>query len=312
MGSHMSLGAALENVHLQTEALGLNDDIELFPLKGVPELIAAIRFTKSDLAVDKTTISFSEHLYTRHTNRKLGKRQKISGHFYNQLQQIVNKFENVNVYYTENEAELDELSEIIAECDQVRLMNELGHEEFYQEIRWNREEAEKSKDGVELSSVDISPGEIAGFKVAGDWKAVELLSDWDQGNAFKKLSLKAVKSASAIIVFTITDFTLTQLINAGMAVEKAWIFADQEGVSVHPILSPAFFFNRLIHGKGEGLPIHLANKLSLLRKRFLRIFPLDLENEGGQKEVFLMKVAIAEDMGARSLRKNKSEIFYKQ
>ncbi len=311
MGSHMSLGAALENVHLQTEALGLTDNIELFPLKDVPELIAAIRFNKSSSAIDNAAISFAEHLYTRRTNRKLGKRQKLKPDFYSQFQQIVSGFENVNLYYTENEAELDELAEIIAECDQVRLLNELGHEEFYQEIRWNREQAEKSKDGVELSSVDISQSEIAGFRVAGDWKAVELLANWDQGNAFKRLSLKAVNSASAIMVFTIPDFTHTGLINAGRAVEKAWIFANREGVSVHPLLSSAFFFNRLIHGNAEGLSAHLTKKLTLLRTRFLGIFPLDSANNGGQKEVFLMKVSIAEDIGARSLRKNKSELFYK-
>ncbi len=178
MGSHMALGAALENVHLQTGALGLNDDVKLFPLKDIPELIAAVRFSKLGLAIDKTAISFAEHLFTRRTNiRKLGKRQKLDAGFYGQLQQIVKGFDNVNLHYTENEADLDELAEIIAECDKVRLLNELGHEEFYHEIRWNKEQAEKSRDGVELKSVDITQGEIAGFQgKAGDWKAVKLIS----------------------------------------------------------------------------------------------------------------------------------------
>jgi hypothetical protein len=248
-------------------------------------------------------------LFTRHTNRKLGKRQKLEPGFYSQLQQVAGKFKNVNIFYTDDEKQLDELSEIIAECDKVRLLNELGHEEFYHEIRWNREEAEKTRDGVELGSVDISQGEIAGFKVAGDWKAVKLLSEWDKGDAFKKLSTKAVKSASAIIIFTIPEFTHTQLINAGMAVQDAWIFSNQQGVSVHPMLSPAFFFNRLIHGKGEEISPQIAEKLYSLRARFLKIFPLD--TAGGQKEVFLMKVAIADDIGVKSLRKDKTELFYK-
>jgi hypothetical protein len=309
MGAHMSLGAALENVHLQSASLSLKDNVELFPLNDVPELIAAIRFTKSHLPADAAAINIAEHLFTRHTNRKLGKRQKLEPGFYSQLQQVAGKFKNVNIFYTDDEKQLDELSEIIAECDKVRLLNELGHEEFYHEIRWNREEAEKTRDGVELGSVDISQGEIAGFKVAGDWKAVKLLSEWDKGDAFKKLSTKAVKSASAIIIFTIPEFTHTQLINAGMAVQDAWIFSNQQGVSVHPMLSPAFFFNRLIHGKGEEISPQIAEKLYSLRARFLKIFPLD--TAGGQKEVFLMKVAIADDIGVKSLRKDKTELFYK-
>jgi len=312
MGSHMALGAALENVHLQAKALGLTDTFELFPLRGKPDLVAAIRFKTSGLPADKIDISTANHLFSRHTNRKLDTRQILDPDFFEQLQKIINQFENVNIYYTEDEAELDELAEIIAECDKVRLLNELGHEEFYHEIKWNREEAEQTKDGVELASVDISQSEAAGFRVAGDWKAVKLLSAWDKGDAFKKLSLKAVKSASAIIVFTIPEFTHSQLINAGMVVQKSWIFANQLGVSVHPMLSPAFFFNRLIHGEGVELPVKTAEKLSLLRERFLKIFPLDTGNNRGQKEVFLMKVSLAGDMGIRSLRKGKSELFFKE
>jgi nitroreductase len=309
MGSHMSLGAALENVHLQSAALNLKDDIELFPLENEPGLIAAIRFSAAGTLADAATINTARHLYTRHTNRKLGKRQKLNADFYLQLQQLVGKFDNVNFYFTEDENELAELAEIIAECDKVRLLNKLGHEEFYHELRWNRDEAEKTKDGVEVASVDITQSEIAGFKVAGDWKAIELLAGWDKGDAFKKMSLKAVKSASAIIVFTIPEFTHAQLINAGRAVQNAWIFANQQGVSVHPMLSPAFFFNRLIHGHGEELGNNVADKLSLLRKRFLKIFPLISGNNGDQREVFLMKVAIGGDLGIKSLRKDKIDLF---
>lgn len=308
MGAHMALGAALENAGLQAKALGITMRIDLFPLKDKRELIAAIHFTEFGLPTDQTAINAAAHLFTRHTNRKLDKRQLLNPDFFKQLQAIIGQFENVNICYTENEAELDELSEIIAECDKVRLLNEMGHEEFYHEIRWDREEAEQTKDGVELASVDITQSEAAGFKVAGDWKAVKLLADWDKGDAFKKLSAKAVKSASAMIIFTIPELTHERLIEAGRGVQRSWIFANQQGVSVHPMLSPAFFFNRLIHGEGAELPVHTAEKLSVLRQRFLKVFPLN----DGQKEVFLMKVAIAEDIGARSLRKDKNELFFKE
>ena len=308
MGAQMALGAALENAGLQAKALGIATRIGLFPLKDHRELIAAVHFTELGLPINQTAISAAAHLFTRRTNRKLDKRQLLNPDFFKQLPAIISQFEDVNVFYTENEAELNELSEIIAECDKVRLLNEMGHEEFYHEIKWNREEAEQTRDGVELASVDITQSEVAGFKVAGDWKAVKLLAEWDKGDAFKKLSAKAVKSASAMIVFTIAEFTHEQLIEAGRAVQRSWIFADQQGVSVHPMLSPAFFFNRLIHGEGAELPPHTAEKLSVLRQRFLKIFPLN----DGQKEVFLMKVAIAQDMGVRSLRKDKNELFVKE
>lgn len=310
MGSHMGLGGAIENVHLQAAALNLQDEVTLFPLGEESGLAATIRFTSATEAAAAEAIVLAEHLFSRHTNRKIGLRQDIDKEFYQKIENLVAQEEDIHLYYTEKEADLEVLSEIIAECDKVRLLNEMGHEEFYHELRWSREEAERTRDGVEVASVDITQSEIAGFKVAGDWKAVELLSKWDKGNAFKKLSTKAVKSASALLTFAIDDFNHTQLINAGRVVQRVWILANQQGVSIHPMLSPAFFFNRLIHGQGQAIPEKVAGNLHQLREQFLEIFPLDQGNQD-RKEVFIMKVAIAETVGKPSLRKDKTELFYK-
>lgn len=309
MGAHLGLGGALENLHLQAQILGLKDNVEVLPIAASPELIAAIHFTNAD-DLDAENAVLANHIFTRTTNRKLGPRKKINTSFFDGLKQTISEFGQIKVYYTDNDNELDELGEIIAECDKVRLLNELGHEEFYHEIRWNKEQAEETKDGVEVAAVDITLGDIAGLSVAKDWKAVELLAKWKKGGAFKKMSLKSVKSASAIIIFTIPEFTHLRLIEAGKAVQKAWIYACKEKISVHPMLSPAFFFNRMIHGKGADMPAEVISDLESLRERFLKIFPLE-EDGKSEKEIFVMKVSIAESMGNKSLRKNKDEMFSK-
>ena len=308
MGSHMALGAAIENIHIQAAALGLQDEVELFPIKQAPTLTAAIHFSKSDAPVKETDRLFADHLFTRNTNRRVGKRELLPHEFFEHLQSVINETGTLKMSYTDREDDLNKLAEIIAECDKVRLLNKQGHEEFYHEIRWDKEEAQRLRDGVEIDSVDISKSDVVGFRVASDWNAVKLLSEWKQGSAFKKLSLKAVKAASAIIVFSVSEFSHTKLIQAGRSIQKAWIQADIDGVSVHPMLSPAFFFTRLIHGKGEELAPDVAENLKALRNDFLKIFPLESNGES-QTEVFLMKVSKAEPMGTKSLRKHKEEVF---
>jgi len=229
--------------------------------------------------------------------------------FFERLQAVVNQTGAVKMYYTESENDLNKLAEIIAECDKVRLLNEQGHEEFYHEIRWNPTEAQQHRDGVEIDSVDISKSDIVGFKVASDWNAVKLIAEWQKGSAFKKLSLKAVRAASAMIVFTVSDFNHTSLIQAGRAIQKAWIQADIDGVSVHPMLSPAFFFTRLIHGKAAEIAPEVADKLNVLRKDFLSIFPF-AGGENPETEVFVMKVSKSAPLGTKSLRKSKHHLFF--
>lgn len=308
MGALMSLGSAIENVHLQATGMALHDEVALFPLAGNTELVAAINFSKLHSSKHRD-LTLAKGIFTRATNRKIGKKIKLDSMFFSQLKEVIEDNE-IELLYTENDADMDELADIIAECDKVRLLNKLGHEEFYHEIRWNKEEALKSKDGVELASVDISQGEIAGFKVAGDWKAIELLSQWDKGNAFKKMSTKSIKSASAVLLFTIPSFDILHLLEAGRAVQRAWIMANQNGIAVHPMLSPVFFFNRLTHGNGTELSSKTAENLSLLRERFLKVFPL---NANGEKrhEVFIIKVALGGDAETvRSLRRDKKEMYF--
>ncbi|WP_342645324.1 Rv1355c family protein [Mucilaginibacter sp. CSA2-8R] len=308
MGAHLSLGTAIENIHLEAGVLGLQDQVKLFPLSNTPELIAVINFHKAN-EINNADLQLANGIFTRATSRKNGERTRLNADFFNQLQSIISNH-GVEMFHVEDDSDMHELSDIIAETDKVRLLNKLGHEEFYHEIRWNKEDALKTKDGVELASVDISQGEIAGFKVAGDWKAVELLSKWNKGNAFKKMSVKSVKSASAIILFTVPEFSHSQLLIAGRAVQRAWITANQNGVAVHPMLSPAFFFNRLIHGGGAELSTQTAQNLTVLRQRFFDVFKMGASPEQ-RYEVFLMKVSVADNVDiARSLRKDKSELFF--
>ena len=306
MGAHMGLGAALKNVEIQATAINISASITLFPLTNIPSLIASIQFNPSSIVANAIQMQFAEDLYKRYTNRKLGVKQKLNRQFFTEFKLAVINHSNVNVHYVESEEDLSELADIIAECDKIRLLNKLGHEEFYHEIRWDRNEAQTTKDGIELDAVDLSMSEKAGFRVAKDWKAVELLADWDKGDAFKKLSVKAVTSASVMVLFTIKDFTHQGLIEVGKIVQNAWLVANQHNVSVHPMLSPAFFFNRLEHGKSTGLTEKEIQHLSALKSRFLKVFNIEQS-----KEAFIMKLGIAEDIGIRSLRKDKDELFYK-
>ena len=310
MGSFMSLGTSIENVHLQAAALHLEDQVTLLPADEESKMVATIRFKPSLKDADITTLSLADNLYKRHTNRNLGIRKKLPADFYSRMQNAIGQDTDVRMFYTDDDAELSELGRIIAACDKVRLLQEQGHEEFYSEIRWDKEQATQHNDGVELASVDLTQSEIAGFKVARDWNAVKLLSQWDKGDAFMKLSTKAVDSASSIVVFAVPAFNSKELITGGRAVERAWIYANANGVSVHPILSSAFFFSRLVHGNGIDMPAHVVEKLKTLREKFSSIFKRDFDKMPGYSEIFLMKLAIAEDVTTRSLRKPKDEVFY--
>jgi hypothetical protein len=308
MGSHMSLGTALENIHLQALKLGLKDHARELPFEDEPKLIAVIAFSPLEddtIKLDKRLV-LANGMYTRCTNRRNGQRQVLPLGFFDEIQEFFDEMPGFKLWFADEPGQLVTLGNIIASCDRIRLLQEKGHAEFYSEVRWDKEHARRTRDGIELAAVDVTEGEKAGFRVARDWKAVELVSKWDKGHAFKKNSTKSVKSASAMVLITVPEFDHPTLLQAGRLVQRVWIAINNRGVSIHPMLSPAFFFNRLIHGQGLEIPTATQQELIALREEMKSVFPLG-END---KEVFLMKLSIAENMEARSLRLPKSTIFY--
>jgi hypothetical protein len=304
MGSHMSLGACIENIHLEAAKNKLEDEVQLFPLAENPFLIAAIRFSESQNGIAAIERELSNHIFSRHTNRMLGVRKPIESDFFDALKEVVNA-NDIKLYHSENANDLEELGEIIATCDKIRLLNQQGHEEFFSEVRWDENHAKQTGDGIDIHAVDVTIGEIAAFKMAADWEPVSMLSKWKQGNAFKKMSKKSLASASSIIVFTVSELNHKNLIKVGRMVERVWLMADKYQVAVHPMLSSAFFFNRLLHGKKVGLSQDDVAELQQMRAKFLNVFPIR-ENE---HEVFLMKLSKAEDNGVRACRLNKNKLF---
>jgi hypothetical protein len=307
MGSHMGLGTVLENVHLQSLQMGLEDNIVKFPVTNNPQFIAAIEFKPLQTEPIERERNLAAGLFRRCTNRRLGPRRPLPQGLFEELNTLTQEFPGYHIWHTEDPDQLDVVGEVISACDRIRLLQPKGHSEFYSEVRWDKEHALATLDGIELAAVDVTEGEKAGFRVARDWKAVELLSKWDKGTAFKKASTKSVNSASSMLLLTAPEFTHNSLLDTGRLVQRLWIHLNNRGVSIHPMLSPAFFFNRLIHGNGLEIPEHTQKELYELRAKFTSVFPLNDQD----REVFIMKLSIADNMEARSLRLPKSQIILK-
>ncbi len=321
IGSHGSLGAAIENVSLKALNLGFDSQVQLYPEKDNPFFTAIISFKpiqaagqqaaaqqsaaqQSTAQSNELLLDLSNYLDQRITNRRLGERKALPTSFYEGLQAIVETIPGAAIQIIENEP-LDELGEVLSGCDRERLLYKLGHEEFFHEIRWTPEQAAQTGDGIDLNLVDLTNSEKAGFKVATDWEAIAWLEKWDKGRAFQKMSKKSIASASSMVLFTMPSYNKEQFVQGGRAVLRAWLYANKMGVSVHPMLSPVFFFNRLKYGADHEMTPRMKDELYRLRAKYEQIF--DLSDQ--RAEVFLMKLAIAEPPVGKTHRLPTEQIF---
>jgi hypothetical protein len=301
MGALMGLGTALESVSLQASSLGYHTNIQYINNAEFPSLIAELQF-ESVLPenIPAQQLLLAEGLYARHTNRGPGNGNPVAPPI---IESISTELEPFSFKYLSAKNDLAKIGQIIAACDRLRLLHPQGHEEFFHEVRWNHEEAKTSRDGIEIASVDVTESDKAGFQVAKDYQAIQYLYEWNLGHVFKKLSVKSLNSASGFGIVSIPQFNREQLLQVGGKILRSWTMINQKGVSVYPMLSPAFFFSRLNHGNGIDLPKHYQAELRDLFHEFQTLCKVD------GYPVFMFRLAFSDNKPLKTFRMEKHDIY---
>ncbi len=303
ISTQVTMGAAIENVELAACELGFDCRYELFPTESEPDLVAVFRFFKG--ANPKNVKERVKAIPVRLTNRMLGERVPLNEQVLDKLSAACTEIEGVSLrFFTKNE-ELERIGDILGELEKIRLLEKLGHRDFIAEIRWTEEESEKTCDGVDLRTLDITNTELAGLKMSKDARVIDLLNEWHGGGAFKKLMRKSVDAAGAVGVMYLKTGSPVEYINAGRALQRIWLDATSQGVAFQPIAASVFVYARLLKGMGIGLSESGIMKLKKLRPEYekaLLIAP-------GSSEIFIFRLSKAKDPKVKSLRKPLEETF---
>ena len=300
VGTNVAMGACLENLILKSHQLGLNVHQDSFPLADNPLLVAALSFSEIAPAQIQSTDYLVNYIEKRCTNRNNGQRVAIGKSDIDSLKNIAQSIPGATLHIIESDVELDSIKNIIAGCDRLRFMHPEGHHDFFtKEIRWSKEECERTRDGLDIEAFDLRPSEVAGFKMASDPDVIKYLTAWEGGKAFEKMTRKAVDSASAIALLTMPAYNRNNYLLGGQCIQRIWLEATKRNLSIHPMLAPLFLFARLLHGNGENMPEKMSDEVKELRKKFITIFPIK-ENIG---EIFLFKISVASELRVKSLRK---------
>lgn len=302
--SLVAFGAAIENLLLKADELGLEAHYTAFPFSERKELIALFEFASS-LSISTTSQKRRACIGLRLTNRNLGKREQLDERNILQLKHIEQEIPGADLRFYTEEEQLNEIAEVLGEVEKIRLLEEMGHRDFVHEIRWTAQENDRKKDGVDLRTLDITNAERVGLQVARDKNIIDLLNQWNGGGAFKKLTKKSIDSASAIGVISMPANSGMDYLNGGRLLQKVWLEANASGIAFQPVSSSLFVYARLFESKGEGLSEKGRKALLELRPRFekaLGIVPT-------RKEIFIFRLCKADEPKIKSLRKPLEEVF---
>ena len=307
MITNMTMGTVIENVELKAKEMGIGVDVQLFPLKdkGHANLVAAITVKQKDNVIKDELVNY---LGIRHTNRKLGKGGKIASSVLDEMRASVAGVKDISFKIIEDHDLIQRVADITGKSEKLRMFIPQGHSDLFdREIRWDKESAESTKDGLDIRTLDLQAKDAVGFRVIKDPAAIKLVSEWNVGAALENMTRNLVASASAVCLISGSAFTPENCISAGHAAERAWLVANKHNIALQPVLASVLHFTRLVHGNGEGMPQAIQNEFSKLHAEFIQLFNLSSTLE---EPLFLFRLCLADEPAVKSIRLDIDDIYY--
>ena len=299
IASYISFGAAYENLNIHALKQGLEP---YYKFVGSPDkkLVVAIRFKSiENKQLAQLLEPLDKAILKRLTNRNPAPKANIQPEVYQQLVSFAESIPGAKFQIFTDERVLGELAEIIGFCDRVRLLSREGHYDFvHREMRWTSEEAEKSRDGIDIKTLGLSNSQMAALGVIKNEQVISTINDLGGGKALDMLAKRTVSSASALCLITLPKFELKSFFEGGRSMERMWLAATNFGLAIHPLISPLYLFPRVVYGNGEGLDSKFVPVLKDLRKKFCEVTAI----EEDRSEVFLAKIAVAPEPELKSFR----------
>lgn len=294
IASDLSFGAASENLELQSAVLGYEVTRQIYPLGKDSILIATFDFAplkEKALPSSVFSVELADKIFTRTTNRNPSQPIQLSESDLDLLRKAAESIEGASVNFITDREKIDALGQIIGECDRVRLLNESGHADFvHREMRWTPQDAERTKDGIDVRTLGLAPAEVGALAIVKDYEIAKALKEIDGGSALIEAAAKTAASTSCMAIITLPRYNRENFFLGGVSLQRLWLQAEKMDLAVHPLISPFYLFPRILHGQGEGLDAKEISRLERVRQKFLSILPL----KSDLAEVFICKIAKAE------------------
>lgn len=305
--SYISFGTAIENIELQSNALGYKVKTTLFPLENNIKLIATFSFEKNEL-IGKTKSTLHQFIFTRCTNRKKGTYSSIDQNVIEDLKSECENIEGAKLFLTGEKDEIEKISKIVSVSERIRFLNPQGHHDFYsKEIKWTSKDGSEILEGLDIKTLELNHTDELGLRVAADPKIIELLNTWNAGSAFEKLSYKSILTSSAIGLITMPVYSDQNWINGGRAVQRVWLNATKHHLAVQPISAPLFLHLQKQNGGSENFNNRECSEVEKCHSDLAKIFTSLEKNTG----LFMFRLSHADPPGTRSLRKHINDLYFK-
>jgi hypothetical protein len=297
MFSMIALGAALENLCLAAGQRAWRALVS-YPKEFGPdvegrEVVATIRFAEGG-----TADSLASFLEQRCCNRKPYPRRPVPEESLLQIDASISAQENSHLHWLSDRPSIRKLAWIVAAADRIRFEHRPFHAELFHQLRFTPQAAESTRDGLDVRCLELPLGAATILRWLRHWPLMRQLNRFGLSRLMSLTSAMQVWRTGTIGLLTTTDTSRLGYLQAGRAMQRAWLTATKLGLAFHPLGSVPIFLAHLARGTTGSLPVHHQHRVEGLARRFEKLVPQVRE----QGLVLLFRLGEATAGGVRSLR----------
>ena len=273
IGDYISIGTAIENMNICAQEYGYKINWAYYdhsPSAALGQLSI----------IEPSPHPWYKIIPKRCTNRqsKTTEASPFPKHEFEHCQSIIKPF-GASIEYIDDKKTIDSFSQAIYLADRVRFFNPTLHKELMSEIRWSKKEAETTRNGIDINTLELSAKDIAGLSLMKDWSVTEFIKKEGSGLGIEDLTNKLLNHTSAILVLSHPNPSHTADILSGQAFQQLWLYLTEIGYGVHPWTTALYLWKRLENDSNHFFDSDDQHCLQEARTIFSKHFNSNLNEE---------------------------------
>jgi hypothetical protein len=227
----LSVGCAIENIHVAANYLGLQPEILLQSDNDFHDtgFAAKVSLTQSGEIVGSSE-KFNA-IFNRQTTRAMYLDEPIEDKFITKLTQL-NNFENIELHLFTDKSSLDTINTVHAEAVKSFVKDDAAYQDSLAWWRYTREELLDKRDGISIytSAAPSLIKQYFTYTVTGD----DMRGDFGR-NGESELMLKLFASTPLWAAITTTEPGLSTRLNGGRLLERLYLSCIENQYRIMPI-----------------------------------------------------------------------------
>lgn len=292
--SYLAFGSVVENLVLAAPAMGLTARVSVFPDLRDPRRVADVELRPAQSPVDPLL----RHVPDRVTNRRFDARRPFDPVHRDRMSAAAAEH-GCRISWLEDPAALEAVAGVLGRADRVRMLSRAMHGDMMHEMRWTLEDVERTRDGIDVATLELTPSDLAGMRMISSWPVMRMVGMVGGGAGLERPTRKAIGGSSAVGLLTVDGVGAASFVRAGRALHRVWLTATANGVALQPMTTLTYLFHRLVHVGAVGLSEAEIRELRDLRRLYAELFPVQPD----RGEPMLFRVGYAPPPTARSLRR---------